>query len=32
VESPEYGTSLAETQRLAREAILSTFASPRLWD
>jgi len=31
VESPEYGTSLAETQRLAHEAILAAFATPGLW-
>lgn len=32
VESVEYATSLAETRRLARDSILTTFASPGLWD
>jgi len=32
VESLEYTTSVAETQRLARESILTAFAQPRLWD
>lgn len=31
VESVEYATSLAETTRLARESIITTFASPGLW-
>jgi polysaccharide pyruvyl transferase WcaK-like protein len=32
VESVEYATSLAETQRLAREAIHTAFNAPNLWD
>jgi hypothetical protein len=32
VESVEYATSLAETQRLAKEAIHTTFGAPNLWD
>lgn len=31
VESVEYATSLAETRRLAHEAIHTTFADPELW-
>ena len=32
VESVEYATSLAETQRLARETIHTAFSVPNLWD
>ena len=32
VESVEYSTSLAETQRLAKEAIHTAFSAPNLWD
>jgi len=32
VESVEYATSLTETTRLAREAVISTFSSPALWE
>jgi hypothetical protein len=32
VESLEYTTSVAETQRRARESILTAFAPPRRWD
>ena len=32
VESVEYATSVAETQRLAREAVLNAFAAPHLWE
>jgi polysaccharide pyruvyl transferase WcaK-like protein len=32
VESVEYATSLAETQRLARETIHTAFKVPNLWD
>jgi polysaccharide pyruvyl transferase WcaK-like protein len=32
VESVEYATSLAETQRLAQEAIHTAFSTPNLWD